>query len=413
MCWELPGLCTLAQVQQKLSLGLQQCNTQINKSARKRPGWGCSTGERLNQTQSRAADSCKTGCIQETRAAPCWYIPAGSSPVHPPQPALPTPRLPRLQGKRHRAELGRGILLLWGISVCDHGNMLREGEGNHWLAQNPCLKVNPWLVEPWEWWGQTLAVLKVERVKIEGTANNPFSPLQLEIIFAFLRAGLHEIYHLPPATKPLFHSWPLEPGRKAPPARGDRGRDLGWQSILQRRNGLFACRSRRQAVSGSLGIPSVPGSWVTQCKSSNFEEESWSLDVWALDPCLLLPMWAGRARRRCPHLLLLLLWCVQVVLLLLFHGLWKDLQGSCAQAMKIRSPQQWQALSTPSAPQAAQQTPTRAGSAPAPSSHLAPGQSSPCQSYWQPVESLTLSFHISRCGCCCPLRLRFHWVWMH
>lgn len=40
MCWKLPELCTLAQVQQKLSLGLEQCNTQINKSARKKPGWG-------------------------------------------------------------------------------------------------------------------------------------------------------------------------------------------------------------------------------------------------------------------------------------------------------------------------------------------------------------------------------------
>lgn len=122
MCRELPGLCTLAQVQQKLSLGLQQCNTQINKSARKRPGWGWTK-------HSRAADSCKTGCIQETRAAPCCYIPPGSSPVHPPQPTLPTPRWPIMQGKRHRAELGWGILLLWGLTVFDHENMLRGAEG--------------------------------------------------------------------------------------------------------------------------------------------------------------------------------------------------------------------------------------------------------------------------------------------
>lgn len=48
--------------------------------------------------------------------------------------------------------------------------------------------------------------------------------------------------------------------------------------------------------------------------------------------------WEQTEPEDAPQLLPILLWHVQVVLLLLFHALWKDWQGSCAQGMKISSP---------------------------------------------------------------------------
>lgn len=168
MCRELPGLCTLAQVQQKLSLGLQQCNTQINKSARKRPDRGSALAalqERLIQTlrscrqlQDRVYPG-NPGC--SVLLHPSWQQPSAS-----PTDTLPTPRLPIRRGKRHRqrlrADLGRGILLLCGFNGFDQENMINEGRGEPLACPKPWLKVHPRLVESWGWWGQTPAVPKLQ-----------------------------------------------------------------------------------------------------------------------------------------------------------------------------------------------------------------------------------------------------------
>lgn len=156
MCRELPGLCTLAQVQQKLSLGLQQCNTQINKSARKRPGWAL-----------RSADSCKTGCIQESQAGTSLLAAAQCIPHSP----LPTPRLPIMQGKGQRADPARGTLLLCGCSVFDHENTLR---GEELLAQSLGWRCTHGWLHPGDS-GNRPQLCSRSRSKSEGTAKKKTS----------------------------------------------------------------------------------------------------------------------------------------------------------------------------------------------------------------------------------------------
>lgn len=95
------------------------------------------------------------------------------------------------------------------------------------------------------------------RSKGEGTAKNLFSPLQYEIISAFLRAGLQK-HSLPAATEPRFHSWAQNQEGK-PILQGETGEET-WAGRASSREGMGSLHtSQGDGLSlGHLGTPSAP-----------------------------------------------------------------------------------------------------------------------------------------------------------